>query len=324
MILKLCVAKVKGISRLITRGLQLIAKGSKESATIVASWGIQKPNVVMKGGGKEQRCKKCNVYGHLAEACRKEFAGAIQVQYCSKQAQDGDTRTEFDRSLKTVKGRVGKYVVNTLRDSGCTTICVDRKFIDDDQLTGEYKKCKLIVDTERKLMTAVADVDIPYLTKRQVTVVCMDNPTSDLVIGNVDVAACKCSPKSDWTPGDSIIRAAAIQAQEKAGKKAVNHPIVKDIEKTEIDVTPAMLKQPSSEKQENGTLGRTTMNKLNEEIEKLKHEKHELGKVLNEPTQKMRQNEWTIIGQRKRCFNCGSVQHLIKDCKYRYKAFGWN
>ena len=72
------------------------------------------------------------MYGHLVEAYRKEFAGAIQVQYSSKQAQDGDIKTEFDRSLKTVKGRVGKYVVNTLRDSGCTTICVDRKFIDDN------------------------------------------------------------------------------------------------------------------------------------------------------------------------------------------------
>ena len=152
----------------------------------------------------------------------------------------------------------------------------------------------------------------------------MDNPISDLVIGNVDGAACKCSPKSDWTPGDFTIHAAAIQAQEKAGKKAVNHLIVKDIEKTKIDVTPETLKQPNSEKQENGTPGRTTMNKPNEEIEKLKHEKHGLGKVPSEPTQKMRQNEWTIIGQRKRCFNCGSIQHLIKDCKYGYKAFRWN
>ena len=140
------------------------------------------------------------MYGHLTEACRKEFAGAIQTETrgnSSKQAQDGDARTEFDRRLKTVKGRVGKYVVNTLRDSGCTTICMDRKFIDDDQLTGGYKKCKLIDGTERKLMTAMADVDTPYVTKRQVTVVCMDNPISDLVIGNVDGAACKCRPKSD-------------------------------------------------------------------------------------------------------------------------------
>ena len=128
---------------------------------------------------------------------------------------------------------------------------MDRKFIDDDQLTGEYKKGKLIDGTERKLMTAVADVDTRYLTKRQVTVICMDNPISDLVIGNVDGAACKCSPKSDWMPGDSIIRASTMQAQEKAGKKAVNPLNVKDVEKTEIDVTPATLKQSTIEKQEN-------------------------------------------------------------------------
>ena len=168
------------------------------------------------------------MYGHFAEVCRnyKEHAGAIQTDSKpsdSKEVQTDETRTECDKSLNTVKGRIGNHIVNTLRDSGCTAICVDRKFIQEDQLTGQYRRWKLIDGTERKLMTAIADIDTPYLTKKQATVVCMDNPTFELVIGDVEGAACKCNPKSDWTiEDDEAIAAVTTRAQAKADKKPIN------------------------------------------------------------------------------------------------------
>ena len=62
-----------------------------------------------KGGGKEQRFKKCNMYGHLVEACRKELAGAIQVQYrCNtavnrqKMVTQGPNMIEVYRQSKAI------------------------------------------------------------------------------------------------------------------------------------------------------------------------------------------------------------------------------
>ena len=51
--------------------------------------------------------------------------------------------------LKMVKGKVGNHVVNTLRDTGCNTICVRRKSVRGDQMTGKQKTCKLM-DGSRK------------------------------------------------------------------------------------------------------------------------------------------------------------------------------
>ena len=73
--------------------------------------------------------------------------------------------------LKTVKGKVGNHVVNTLPDTGCNTICVRRKFVRGDQMTGQQKTCKLMDGSERTLKTAVIDIDTPCLKKRGATVV---------------------------------------------------------------------------------------------------------------------------------------------------------
>ena len=57
-------------------------------------------------------------------------------------------------SMKTTRGKVGNLRADVLRDSGCNSVCVDRKFVSDNQLTGEHKVCKLIdVQTDRRTIT---------------------------------------------------------------------------------------------------------------------------------------------------------------------------
>ena len=135
-----------------------------------------------EGGGSEQQCSECKMYGHLVEVCRnnKAIASALEagsgIGAFNRTSKKQDFN-EFDGGLRAIKGKVGDYVVNTLRDNGCNTICVNKKFVRNEQKTGEYKVCKLIDGSEQKLELAKVDIDTPYLTKQGITVVCMNDPT---------------------------------------------------------------------------------------------------------------------------------------------------
>ena len=144
-------------------------------------------------GGNEQYCTHCKLYGHVAEVCRnsKVIAGTMQVHH-DKQGK------KLNTGLKTTRGMVGNQGAHVLRDSGCNSVCVDRKFVSDNQLTGEYKVCKLMDGSELKLPTAIIDIDTPYLKRQNVTAVCMERPSFELVIGDVEGAACKCNPNRLW------------------------------------------------------------------------------------------------------------------------------
>ena len=96
-------------------------------------------------------------------------------------------------------------MLNVLRNSGCNSICINRKFVTDDQITGEYKICRLIDGSEIKVKMAVVDIDTSFLAMQGATVVCLENFTFDLVIGNVEGATCGCSPSKEWNTDDVVI-----------------------------------------------------------------------------------------------------------------------
>ena len=58
--------------------------------------------------------------------------------------------------------------------------------------------------SELKLPTAIIDIDTrsPYLKRHHVTAVCMERPSFELVIGDVEGAACKCNPNRQWQSKD--------------------------------------------------------------------------------------------------------------------------
>ena len=59
----------------------------------------------------------------------------------------------------------------------------------------------------------MADIDTPFLAMQEATVVCLENPIFDLVIGDVEVATCGCSPSKAWNIGDrGTISAATARA----------------------------------------------------------------------------------------------------------------
>ena len=129
-----------------------------------------------KGGGNEQKCNHCDIYGHTEEACRnkKEFTGMMSTRSIqnrhheklrlsnqNKGRQRSKDQADFNQTLKLVPGKVNGYVVDTLRDTGCSTICVNKRLVAAKQLMGRYKICTLMDGAEKRFKTAIVDIDTP-------------------------------------------------------------------------------------------------------------------------------------------------------------------
>ena len=82
------------------------------------------------------------------------------------------------------KGRIGGEVVETLRDTGCSGVIVKKKFVRDDQYTGDYSYMMLIDCSVQKVPMVKIHVDTPYLTG-EVEALCLPNAIQDLIIKNV-------------------------------------------------------------------------------------------------------------------------------------------
>ena len=177
--------------------------------------GHVRSNCTNKGGGNEQECDKCKMFSHLAETCRNtsEFDGIMRTRrlrhgklykrqnQCKdtnlgmhKTPEEGDTRNK----LEIMKGKINGHMGNTLRDTGCTVICVNKKFVKQKQLTGKYQTCTMMDGTKRRFEIAAVDLDTPYIRQNQIRVLCVDNLEYDIVVGDVPQARCRCNPDPNW------------------------------------------------------------------------------------------------------------------------------
>ena len=74
-----------------------------------------------------------------------------------------------------------------MRDSGCSGAVVKRKYVKDEELTGEEGIMVLVDNTVRKAPFALITVDTPYYSEKM-RVLCLPDAVYDPVIGNVSVA----------------------------------------------------------------------------------------------------------------------------------------
>ena len=176
--------------------------------------GHVRANCRNKGGGNEQECSKCKMFGHLAETCRNtsEFGGMMRTRPWrrGKPYRRGIKYTDINIGMhkkpketdnqdrhKIMKGRINGHIGNTLRDSGCSTVCIN-KFVKPEQLSGKYQPCTMLDGTKRRFETATVDIDTPYLKQNQIQVLCVENLGYDIVVGDVPQARCKCDPDPNW------------------------------------------------------------------------------------------------------------------------------
>ena len=169
-----------------------------------------------KGGDNEQRCTQCGKYGHEATECRvkKETIGTTVGQRRIRHQLGGnkgrnqnsllkENRIKYKGERNTIDGRpdgitgynratpeekmqivytiVSGRVASTLRDTGCSTVCVNSNLVNADQLTGESKIFTFLDGKPRRAPVAKIDVDTPFLKKHQVEAICIENPQFDLV-----------------------------------------------------------------------------------------------------------------------------------------------
>ena len=106
-------------------------------------------------------------------------------------------------------------------------------------------KPSLYLDGKSKCASvALIYVDTPYLKKNKVHAVCIDEPTFDLVIGEVDGSRCKCNPDLEWK--FDAVSTLMTRSQEKNMKKT-RSPLKVYVGSEEVDVTPSLLKELQSQ-----------------------------------------------------------------------------
>ena len=168
-----------------------------------------------RGGGNEQICTRCHMYGHSVDTCRKvmEFGGALRTGQTKKQDERSTPNKKMnisphntnkpttDNQIQLVTGKVNGQLVTMLRDSGCSTVCVNRFLVSPRQLTGGFKYCKLMDGSTRRFEIAIVNLDTPYVRQDRASVLCIDNPEFDLVVGEIPGVRCKCNPDPEWRHG---------------------------------------------------------------------------------------------------------------------------
>ena len=178
---------------------QMVQQRQHRQCTNCSRFGHTVEQCRHKGGGKEQLCSRCNIYGHLVDTCRhtNEFGGMMRIRNYTKKdtyqrtissnmnINTNNTKKPADTSdqMKTAQGKVNGQVVNVSRDSGCSTVYVNKDLVSQRQFTGRYKHCTLMDGTVRKFQTAVVNVDTPYIKRDKMTVLCIENPEVDVVVG---------------------------------------------------------------------------------------------------------------------------------------------
>ena len=142
-----------------------------------------------------------------------EFGGALRTGQTKKQDERSTPNKKMnisphntnkptaDNQIQLVTGKVNGQLVTMLRDSGCSTVCVNRNLVSPRQLTGGFKYCKLMDGSTRRFEIAIVNLDTPYVRQDRASVLCIDNPEFDLVVGEIPGVRCKCNPDPEWRHG---------------------------------------------------------------------------------------------------------------------------
>ena len=202
----------------------------------------------------KRRCHLCNQFGHMGRFCsklrnsvneRKDSKDKKSVGTCavdpdieqcseaeSEDIEEVDKLELDDDNLPVVEGFVGNVKVNVLRDTGCTAIVVDEKFVKPAQYLGSHATLVLLNGTRIEVQRVKIVIDTPYLSG-EVKAYCMKDCIYDLVIGNVK--GVETSPTLAKVERSSHPDMCAVTTRAQA-KKQPNSPLnIKEIADMKVD-----------------------------------------------------------------------------------------
>ena len=203
---------------------------------VSAGAGIDRNNV---------RCFFCDQIGHIVRDCPKKWRKNEKAG-CGQEGEDDGTESEYGAMAHVIavededtsdedievsnvvwtrskgempvyQGKVGKYEVQTLRDSECSCVVVKRKFVEDGQLTGKTRSVVQVLGTRARLPVAKIHVDTPYLIG-EVQALCADDSLYDLIIANVDGAREPGDPDLGWEGG-------AVETRAQRKRETIKTPL---------------------------------------------------------------------------------------------------
>ncbi|KAJ8035594.1 hypothetical protein HOLleu_19322 [Holothuria leucospilota] len=125
--------------------------------------------------------------------------------------------------MPIAEGFIGHVKVRVLRDTGCNGVIVKKALVPGKAFTGEYIPCVLADKTVRYVPTASISINSPYFTGT-VPVACVENPTCDVLIGNIPGARLPWQPDPNWEApqkkanSPEVANAVETRSQTRKGK----------------------------------------------------------------------------------------------------------
>ena len=155
----------------------------------------------------DRHCFVCKKPGHFSRNCRQKIknlrkndtdnvsnlvhntieGGNVQQKAsCVNESQCNAIETiSVAAGMPVEKGVLQNNVcVEALRDTGCSTVVVNRNLVCKDWLTGDCHWVKLADGQVKKFPVAKFAVNTPYYSG-EVSAICMTTPIYDLIIGNI-------------------------------------------------------------------------------------------------------------------------------------------
>ncbi|XP_077508305.1 uncharacterized protein LOC144119604 [Amblyomma americanum] len=193
-------------------------RGSKTDS-LVAGEMTEQP----RGPGTRSRCYICSRPGHIAAQCRANRGPPVQknrtpstsgnVSTCIEdgylELKGGQrvpvvsmTALSGAPDLPVVEGLISGRKGRVLRDTGCNMVIVNRSFVKDEEMTGDYRIVYLVDRSAKFLPEARIHIDTPYY-RGEVTAGCMEEPLFDLVLGNIEGVRRPGAPDTEWKPQTS-------------------------------------------------------------------------------------------------------------------------
>jgi len=175
----------------------------------------------------KENCHKCN---RTAERCHTMLASELTLECGCKLPVVSDACQVHNERMPVCIGLMGDQSVSVLRDTGCSTVVVNRELVDDEHLTGGTETCVLSDGTVRRTPVAEVEIETPYY-KGKVKAVCMDNALYDVIIGNVPGVS---DEDNTWLEAQAVVTRAQAKQQVKPRSLKVIENLGEDVTREKL------------------------------------------------------------------------------------------